>query len=922
MPSRDTAEKIRAKIKKAQENYTLYEDMHDYLENLCAFGSDRDVHEDFRFAHSLNHDITEMAMEQLRYAKEREARARFYEIYRKLLRYDAESYFDSYLKYIELDRPADKRFYAPRRHYLLPIINGYQMLLDNEIEFLSISIPKRSGKAVTLDTPIPTPSGMKTMRDIHVGDLVIGQDGKATTVTDVFPQGKVPVYEVRFSDGAIVKTCANHLWKVKYHDVNASKGNPQYIEKILTTGEMLECGVKSKGKNAHNIFAVQYTCPVEFNKQDLPLHPYLLGVILGDGSIRQGTISITIVDDEIYNKIKRMIPNEDEIYCQDRKKKRYLIKSLFSPRNPKGYHEKSQTRKILDSLGYSNEYSWEKHVPEQYLYSDVNDRTALLAGLLDTDGYANKNGKHIEFSTTSPALRDSVMFLVRSLGGKARYTSRMGAYKKGNVKIETRENYRVNIEFPEGFNPLSLERKAARYNPKRKNMYHYIEEIVPCGCEEAQCICVDNKDHMFLVGDCFVPTHNSQCGINFTCMLSGIRPDNATLMEGAGDDLVKSFYKGCLEYVSDDSEYLFKDVFPHAFLCETNADVKTLNLHKQTRFPTIMCRSIDARQVGLSEATNLLYLDDTVEGRKEAKNRLRLDEKWEIISGDIIGRAIEGTPIVSCGTRYSLYDPMGRLIEEMRKQGRKMKVLEIPALDPVTDTSNFEYIRQGKRVFTTQYFRNQRDMLTEEQFESEFQQQPFEAKGLLFPRKSLNRFFELPVDRDPDVIMCVCDTSEKGEDFCSMPVAMIYGEDVYIVDVVYDDSTAEVTKPECVQAIIRNSVSVGIFESNGAGEYFARDVSTELSSRNYTCNIKLKRTITNKQTRIEYASPNILKNFYFLDESKYEPYSQYGQFMKNLTTYTRSGKVPHDDAPDSLSLLENEIRNLSSGKVEVFQRPV
>ena len=558
MPSRDTAEKIRAKIKKAQENYTLYEDMHDYLENLCAFGSDRDVHEDFRFAHSLNHDITAMAVEQLRYAKEREARARFYEIYRKLLRYDAESYFDSYMKYIEIDRPAEKRFYAPRRHYLLPIVNGYQSILDGEIEFLSISIPKRCGK--------------------------------------------------------------------------------------------------------------------------------------------------------------------------------------------------------------------------------------------------------------------------------------------------------------------------------------------------------------------------SQCGINFTCMLSGIKPDNATLMEGAGDDLVKSFYKGCLEYVSDDSEYLFKDVFPHAFLCETNADVKTLNLHKQTRFPTIMCRSIDARQVGLSEATNLLYLDDTVEGRKEAKNRLRLDEKWEIISGDIIGRAIEGTPIVSCGTRYSLYDPMGRLIEEMRKQGRKMKVLEIPALDPVTDTSNFEYIRQGKRVFTTQYFRNQRDMLTEEQFESEFQQQPFEAKGLLFPRKSLNRFFELPVDKDPDVIMCVCDTAEKGDDFCAMPIAAVYGEDVYIIDVVYDDSTAEVTKPECASAIIKNSVSTGTFESNGAGEYYARDVSADLKDKGYTCNIKLKRTITNKQTRIECASPNILKNFYFLDESKYEPYSQYGQFMKNLTTYTRSGKVPHDDAPDSLSLLENEIRNLSAGKVEIFRR--
>lgn len=558
MASRDTVEKIREKIKKNIENYTIYEDMHDYLENLCEFGSDRDEHPDFWYAHEINHESVVMAAEQLRYAKDMTARKRWYEIYRKLLKYDAEWFFDSYLRYMELDRDPGKRFYQPRRHYLRPYVAAYQEILSGKLDFLSCSMPKRCGK--------------------------------------------------------------------------------------------------------------------------------------------------------------------------------------------------------------------------------------------------------------------------------------------------------------------------------------------------------------------------SQLGINFTCMLSGIRPDNATLMEGAGDDLVKSFYKGCLEYVQDDSEYLFRDVFPIATLTETNADLKTLNLHNTKRFPTIMCRSIDARQVGLSEATNLLYLDDTVEGRKEAKNRARLDEKWEIISGDIIGRAIEGTPIVSCGTRYSLYDPMGRLIDEMRKQGMRMKVIEIPALDPVTDTSNFEYIRRGKRVFTTQYFRNQRKMLSEEQFESEFQQKPFEAKGIMFPAKRLNRFMELPIDRDADAIIAVCDTAEKGDDFCSMPIVALYGADAYVIDVVYDDSAPDITKPECAKALIKNNVTAATFESNGAGEYFGRDVGKILSENNYPCNIKMKRTITNKHTRIEMASDGVIRNFYFLDESLYEPFSQYGHFMRNLTTYTRSGKVPHDDAPDSISLMENEIRNLSQGKVEVFKR--
>lgn len=413
----------------------------------------------------------------------------------------------------------------------------------------------------------------------------------------------------------------------------------------------------------------------------------------------------------------------------------------------------------------------------------------------------------------------------------------------------------------------------------------------------------------------------SQLGINFTNMLSGKFPDRSTLMEGTGDDLVQSFYKGCLEYIQQPNDYHFYDIFLESKLVQTNADTKVINLLHKSRFPTVMCRSIDARQVGLSEATNLLYLDDCVEGREEAKNRQRLDDKWEVISGDIIGRAIEGTPIVICGTRYSLYDPIGHLQEEMRKQGKRCKIIETPALDPVTDESNFEYIREGRKVFTTQYFRDQREMLSAEQFESEFQQQPFEAKGILFPEASLNRYFELPVDREPDSIIAVCDTADKGADYCSMPIAAVYGDEVYIVDVVFDDSPPEVTKPECAKALMDNLVVAGTFESNNAGTYFARDVQQILTDRKYVCNIRTKRTISNKQTRIEFASDNIIKHFYFKDPSLYARNSQYAMFMKQVTTYTRSGKVPHDDAPDSLSLLENELRGLVGAKVEVFKRP-
>lgn len=461
---------------------------------------------------------------------------------------------------------------------------------------------------------------------------------------------------------------------------------------------------------------------------------------------------------------------------------------------------------------------------------------------------------------------------------------------------------------------IELDRKPEKrfYAPRK----HYLRPMVQ-GFQDV----LDGKLRLLTIS---MPKRagKSQTGINFVNMLSGKFPDRSTLMEGTGDDLVKSFYNGCLEYLTVPNEYLFYDVFPDARLVQTNADTKTVNLKSKSRFPTIMCRSIDARQVGLSEATNVLYLDDCVEGREEAKNRQRLDDKWEVISGDIMGRAIEGTPMVFTGTRYSLYDPIGRVQEHAQREGWAWRAIEIPALDLVTDESNYEYEREGKKVFTTAYFREQRELLSAEQFESEFQQQPFEAKGLLFSKDELNYFFDLPKDRDPDTIIAVGDTAESGSDSTSMPVAMIYGNAVYIVDVVFDDSPAEVTKPECAKCLIENKVASAVFESNNAGQYYARDVDQIIRERGYSVGIRTKRTISNKQTRIEFASDNIKKNFYFKHPSTYKRGSQYWNFMKEVTTYTRSGKVPHDDAPDSLSLLENEIRMLSGGKVEVFKRPI
>ena len=414
----------------------------------------------------------------------------------------------------------------------------------------------------------------------------------------------------------------------------------------------------------------------------------------------------------------------------------------------------------------------------------------------------------------------------------------------------------------------------------------------------------------------------STLGMWFILFRAGNAPNGSSICSGAGDMLVKSFYNGMLDVLTQRDKYLYYDIFPEAILASTNADEKTINLKEKKRFATITCRPIDGQITGSTEATpdGLIYLDDCVKNEEEAINRDRLDFLWDKIRGDILGRRLEGCPIVAQGTRYSLYDPLGHLQEVAPMMGWRTKVLEIPALDPVTDESNFAIVLNGKPMFTTEYYRHERELVTEMQWMSQFQQQPFEAKGRLFPEDELNRFFRLP-ERQPDAVIAACDTAEKGSDSVCMPVAYIYGDDVMIADAVFDNSTPEHTKPECANMLIKHKVSLAQFESNNAGEYYARDVEELCKKQGYNISIRMKRHLQKKTTRIEVESDNILKHFYFLDSSLYKPGSQYGQMIREMTTFTRSGKVPHDDAADGIAQLSALIRTMSSGKVEVIQRP-
>lgn len=458
---------------------------------------------------------------------------------------------------------------------------------------------------------------------------------------------------------------------------------------------------------------------------------------------------------------------------------------------------------------------------------------------------------------------------------------------------------------------LEFDRKPEKrfYAPRKKQLKPIVDGYQACADGECDLLTVSMPKRC----------GKSQLGsILYPIWRAGFFPDKSILLVGQGDQLVKSFYDGCLEILQDKATYNYWQVFPNATLTATNAELKTIDFNMKRRFSTITCRSIDGKLTGATEASNLLSIDDPVSGYEEAQNYDRLDLLWNKIRGDVLGRRKENVPIIAIGTRYSLKDPIGHLQEIGSQLGWRMKIIEVPALDPVKDTSNFDY-KYGLG-FSTAYYRNERKLTSESQWASEFQQQPIETRGAVFAKDSLQYYMELP-NQEPDAIIAVVDTALGGGDFTCMPVAFIYGEDVYIEDFVYTSALPEFTVPEMAQKCVKYKVSVNQVESNNQGLMIAEHLSDSIKKMGGNTSIRTKLTTANKQTKILTQSDFIKQHFYFKHESRYEAGSEYGAAMRALWGYSQLAKKVHDDCPDALSQLSMLIQSLTGCKVQVFQRP-
>lgn len=362
-------------------------------------------------------------------------------------------------------------------HDLNKITNGWQ-----PGNLVIIAARPSMGKALRMDAKVLTPSGWKLNKDLAIGDQVCSVDGAESRVTGIFPQGHVKTYMVEFSDGRKIECCGSHLWSVISSKFNAK------AERVVSTLELMD--LISKERYSGRI-SIPLFSGIFGEKKDFVIHPYLMGVLLGDGVLSKG-VSWCKPDKFIADKIQGMV-DYDVIVSDDR----FLVTNKENRKVNKYLSE-------LKSLGLLNVHSYEKFIPDMYIDACRDQRVELLNGLLDTDGDIDKNGA-ICYNTTSAKLARGVQTLCWSLGYKCSLRERR-SFLYGERK---RNSFRLVIVADNPRECFTLPRKFNRVRPDRRNKPLTVMSVTPTNRRvECQCISVSHEKALYITDD-YIVTHNT-----------------------------------------------------------------------------------------------------------------------------------------------------------------------------------------------------------------------------------------------------------------------------------------------------------------------------------------------------------------------------------------------------------------------------
>ncbi len=440
------------------------------------------------------------------------------------------------------------------------------------------------------------------------------------------------------------------------------------------------------------------------------------------------------------------------------------------------------------------------------------------------------------------------------------------------------------------------------YLPRRKQLLPIVQEMQRLADDELDILGISAPPGIGKTG----------LGDFYMTFTAGRQPDEGMLMGSHSNAILADNYNECLRMCSTD-DYCWSEIFPDHRVVRTNAADLKIDIDKPKKFSNFQFASIGSSLAGKNRAVALLYMDDIVPNIEVALSRDRLDKVWTQFTSDFLQRTQGNCKILMIMTRWSVHDPMGRL-ERMHEGNDRAKFLSFPALNE-NDESNFDY--GGSIGFTTQHYHAIRDAMDEITFRCLYMNQPIEREGLLFDSKELKYYFDLPAE-EPDAVLAVVDTKDRGVDDCVMPVAYRYGENYYIEELMCDSSAPDVTIPRIVDLLINHKVKQCRFESNAAGGQIARDVEKRLKERNGITSISTKYSTANKETRIIVDSAWIKSHCLFKDKEVQTV--EYKKAMNLLCGFSQVSKNKKDDVPDALSMLANFCQSFETNVITIRQR--
>jgi len=395
--------------------------------------------------------------------------------------------------------------------YLRPLYDALHDMIDPE------SIPKlmaagtievaplayMRGRAQPTSSPVLTPDGWRPIGELRVGDLVVGSDGEPTPVLGVYPQGEKDVYRVSAQDGASTLCCGEHLWTVRTA-ADKRRGKPW---RTLQTQDMIG---NLRAAHARRYELPLLAGPVQYPERTVPLDPYALGLLLGDGCISGLSPAFATDDPELAEALEEALPG---IELQYRSGVNYGLRRVHTA--GESVRLKNPVTGALRTLGLLGTRSHTKFIPRDYLFNTADVRLALLQGLLDTDGgpvTQTDRTCRVQYATTSPQLRDDVIELVRSLGGVAYVRTRCAEGRPpGTARGGYRQDaYVIDLRLPAGIEPFRLGRKRVKYESAGGGgrPMRFIDSIEPAGRAETVCIQVAAADSLY-VTEGHLLTHNT-----------------------------------------------------------------------------------------------------------------------------------------------------------------------------------------------------------------------------------------------------------------------------------------------------------------------------------------------------------------------------------------------------------------------------